>query len=132
MRDEIIDQITSWPEDSSPPWEAASIHLKDFDVIFVKQGDQCEPVLVKNEESGVWLIKIYLIKKVQFEHVVSLQTGLKFKEKTDNQLEEGDMISISNSISIYNSIAKVAELDQLPIYIMTNSEAYSNPDKLCK
>jgi hypothetical protein len=39
------------------------------------------PVLVKNEETGVSLIKIYLIKKVQLEYLVRVQSQTEFKGK---------------------------------------------------
>ena len=68
-------------EDSSIPTESAAIHLKDFDVVFQKDNEKAIPVLVKNKESGVSLIKIYLISKIQLDFIINLETQAKFKGK---------------------------------------------------
>jgi hypothetical protein len=83
------------------------------------------PVLVKNEETGVSLIKIYLIKKVQLEYLVKVESQTEF----NIDLKDGEIIQVPDSQSIYNSIVSVGELDQLPIYIMTNNEALNDVSK---
>lgn len=79
--DDIIRDIRTWQEDSALPTESAAIHLKDYDLVFQKNGSSSEAVLVKNPESGVCLVKIYLIKKVQIEHFINLETKSKFQGK---------------------------------------------------
>lgn len=44
-------------------------------------------------------------------------------------LKDGEIIQIPESQSIYNIIANVGELDQLPIYIMTNNEVLNDISK---
>jgi hypothetical protein len=44
-------------------------------------------------------------------------------------LKDSEIIQVPDSQSIYNSIVSVGELDQLPIYIMTNNEALNNVSK---
>ena len=78
---EMAKVIQECKEDKSLPTESAAIHLKDFDIIFEKRGETGHPVLVKNEDSGVCLIKIYLIKKTQLEYLINQETKATFSGK---------------------------------------------------
>jgi len=78
---EMAQVIQRCPEDTSMPTESAAIHLRNYDVVFESRNGTGHPVLVKNEESGVCLIKIYLIKKTQLEYLIHEETKVDFKGK---------------------------------------------------
>lgn len=73
--------ISECKEDSTLPTESAAIHLKDFDVVFENRNGSGYPVLVKNSDSGVSLIKIYLVKKTQLDYLINLETKASFHGK---------------------------------------------------
>lgn len=78
---EMSEVIQKCTKDASMPSESAAIHLRDYDIVFEKRGENGHPVLVKNEEDGVCLIKIYLINRVQLEFLVNEETQANFKGK---------------------------------------------------
>jgi len=79
--DQIAKALKGFEEDPTLPVESAAIHLKDYDIVFQKNGEDATPIMVKNEESGVALIKIYLIKRNQLEYLINLETKSDFKGK---------------------------------------------------
>jgi hypothetical protein len=47
--------------------------------------------------------------------------------ESEKSISEGEIASIDSSQSIHDGLVNVGELDQLPIYLMTNTKVFNSP-----
>lgn len=74
-------------------------------------------------ENGVILMKIYLLKRQQVEHLIHLETGANSDlERAIEKKEKDYKYSIDGSKSIYDCFVRVGELDNLPIFSLSRKE----------
>ncbi|TNV73283.1 hypothetical protein FGO68_gene1014 [Halteria grandinella] len=118
-------QYTSFPN------EMASIHVKDYDLMFANdlQGQQqVQPFLVYKENS-VAFIKLYLMPFSQFEALVCLSTDCQafLLPESINKDSSFPLFFDQSPPPLLNSVAKIGTLEHLDILCMTHTQHTETP-----
>lgn len=140
MEDNLRKVLSTFPQGESHfPKEIASIHVKDYDLMFGRGVHEKEKVLpfLAYRESSVAFIKLYLVSFTQFERLVCSTTGcmpfLLPDEINKGNLQITHTIFIDQSFplsftdpanqhAVYNSVAKIGTLEHLDILCYTHTQ----------
>jgi hypothetical protein len=79
---------------------------------------------IHEKKDSVIFIKLYLISKEQFLDILRVNYGFDLSQYKDNLFEKvnkiGTFETITNGQNEFNKVVSVGELDNIPIYSVTN------------